>query len=59
MKVWEQRDRLYRNRGELSEEEQAMVFAWRRTEVEALPAHVRGAANSMLQNWTPPMRWER
>ena len=60
LKLWRERDARYRVRkigmirAPLTENEIASIRAWRKREVEALPAVVRSEAWRELMAWIPP-----
>jgi hypothetical protein len=56
VELWVTRDRRYAMRRELSQNEVDSVMAWRRSELEALPANERAVPWSLLTRWTPPVR---
>jgi hypothetical protein len=54
---WLERDRRYATRAELSRSEIDAITAWRRKEVDALPAQERSVAWGILTRWLPPKRY--
>lgn len=54
--LWRARDQRYAIRRPLSESEIDSVKAWRRSEVDDLPAPERSVPWSLLTHWTPPVK---
>ena len=54
--LWLDRDRRYAARTPLSPAEIESVTAWRRSEVDALPAKDRSVPWSVLTRWSPPVK---
>lgn len=53
--LWRVRDQRYAMRRPLSESEIDSVKAWRRSEVDDLPAPERTVPWNLLIRWTPPL----